>query len=87
MVTGTPRPSRACTKKHAEVIAVPNLDDVIDRLRRLVEELREASEDGTWYKVNDMVEELEGVINELMGMAVRLERQTAKARVGDSRHE
>jgi hypothetical protein len=39
-----------------------DLDDVIDRLRTLVEELKEASEDGRWYIVEDVIEELEGVI-------------------------
>ena len=55
-----------------------DLDEVIDRLRRLVEELREASEDGRWYIVEDVVEELEELINELQGIAVKLERQAAK---------
>jgi hypothetical protein len=48
-----------------------DLDDVIDRLRELVEELREASEDGRWYIVEDVVEGLEGVINDLWGLSVR----------------
>jgi len=48
-----------------------DLDEVVDRLRRLVEELREASEDGRWYMVEDVVEELEGVINDLWGLSVR----------------
>ena len=59
-----------------------DLDDVIDRLRRLVEELREASEDGRWYVVEDVIEELEGVIDELQGIAVKLERQAVKPQVG-----
>jgi Cys-tRNA synthase (O-phospho-L-seryl-tRNA:Cys-tRNA synthase) len=47
MVAGKPRFSRACTKKHAGVVAImAGLDEVIDRLRRLVEELRGASESG-----------------------------------------
>jgi hypothetical protein len=48
-----------------------DLDEVIDRLRRLVEELREASEGGRWYIVEDVVEGLEGVINDLWGLSVR----------------
>jgi len=48
-----------------------DLDDVIDRLRALVEELREASEDGRWYIVEEVVEGLEGVINDLWGLSVR----------------
>jgi hypothetical protein len=48
-----------------------DLDEVIDRLRELVEELREASEDGRWYIVEDVVEGLEGVINDLWGLSVR----------------
>jgi hypothetical protein len=44
---------------------MPDLDDVIDRLRALVEELREASEDGAWYIVEDVVEGLEELINDL----------------------
>jgi hypothetical protein len=48
-----------------------DLDDVIDRLRELVEELREASEDGRWYIVEEVVEGLEGVINDLWGLSVR----------------
>ena len=59
---------------------MPDLDDVIDRLRALVEELREASEDGRWYVVEDVIEELEGVIIELQGIAVKLERQAVKTR-------
>jgi signal transduction histidine kinase len=59
-----------------------DLDEVIDRLRTLVEELREASEDGKWYVVEDVIEELEEVINELQGIAVKLERQAAKPQVG-----
>ncbi len=47
------------------------LDDVIDRLRRLAEELREASEGGEWYVVEDVIEELEGVINDLWGLSIR----------------
>lgn len=50
---------------------MPDLDEVIDRLRELVEELREASEDGAWYIVEDVVEGLEGVINDLWGLSVR----------------
>ncbi len=38
---------------------MPAPDDVIDRLRTLIEELREASEDGRWYIVEDVIEELE----------------------------
>ena len=48
-----------------------DLDEVIDRLRRLVEELREASEDGRWYVVEEVVEGLEGVINDLWGLSIR----------------
>jgi len=48
-----------------------DLDEVIDRLRELVEELREASENGRWYIVEDVVEELEGIINDLWGLSVR----------------
>ena len=50
---------------------MPDLDDVIDRLRALVEELREASEDGAWYIVEDVVEGLEELINDLWGLSVR----------------
>jgi hypothetical protein len=50
---------------------MPDLDEVVDRLRRLVEELREASEGGEWYVVEDVVEELEGVINDLWGLSIR----------------
>jgi len=57
-----------------------DLDEVIDRLRRLVEELREASEDGRWYMVEDVVEELEGVINDLWGLSVRCRCDTHGAR-------
>ncbi len=59
---------------------MPDLDDVIDRLRELVEELREASEGGRWYVVEDVVEELEELTNELQGIAVKLERQAVKTR-------
>jgi len=59
---------------------MPGLDEVIDRLRRLVEELREASEDGRWYVVEDVIEELEELTNELQGIAVKLERQAVKTR-------
>jgi len=59
-----------------------DLDEVVDRLRRFVEELREASEDGAWYRVEEVVEELEELINELQGIAVKLERQAAKPQVG-----
>jgi hypothetical protein len=62
-----------------------DLDDVIDRLRKLVEELRGASEDGRWYVVEDVIEELEGVINELQGIAVKLERQAVKTRARGGR--
>jgi len=48
-----------------------DLDEVVDRLRRLVEELREASEDGRWYVVEEVVEGLEGVINDLWGLSIR----------------
>jgi rRNA-processing protein FCF1 len=48
----------------------------------LVEELREASEDGRWYIVEDVIEELEELTNELQGIAVKLERQAAKPQVG-----
>jgi hypothetical protein len=48
-----------------------DLDDVIDRLRTLVEKLREASEDGRWYIVEDVIEELEELINDLWGLSVR----------------
>ena len=57
-----------------------DLDEVVDRLRRLVEELREASEDGAWYRVEDVIEELEELTNELQGIAVKLERQAVKPR-------
>ncbi len=57
---------------------MPDLDEVIDRLRELVEELREASEDGRWYIVEDVIEELEELTNELQGIAVKLERQSVK---------
>jgi len=61
---------------------MPDLDDVIDRLRELVEELREASEGGEWYVVEDVAEELEEIANELQGIAVKLERRAAKPRAG-----
>ncbi len=48
----------------------------------MVEELREASEGGRWYVVEDVVEELEELTNELQGIAVKLERQAAKPQVG-----
>ncbi len=57
-----------------------DLDEVIDRLRTLIEELREASEDGRWYIVEDVIEELEELTNELQGIAVKLERQAVKTR-------
>jgi len=57
-----------------------DLDDVIDRLRELVEELREASEDGRWYIVEDVIEELEGVINDLWGLSIRCRRGSRGAR-------
>jgi hypothetical protein len=50
---------------------MPDLDDVIDRLRALVEELKEASEDGRWYIVEEVVEGLEELINDLWGLSVR----------------
>jgi len=50
---------------------MPDLDEVIDRLREIAGQLRGASEDGRWYMVEDMVEELEGVINDLWGLSVR----------------
>ena len=57
-----------------------DLDEVIDRLRTLIEELREASEGGRWYVVEDVIEELEELTNELQGIAVKLERQAVKTR-------
>jgi len=57
-----------------------DLDDVIDRLRELVEELREASEDGRWYIVEDVVEGLEGVIDDLWGLSVRCRCDSRGAR-------
>jgi predicted AAA+ superfamily ATPase len=48
-----------------------NLDEVIDRLRELVEELEETSEGGRWYVVEDAIEELEDVINDLWGLSIR----------------
>jgi hypothetical protein len=80
MVTETLRFFRAGTKKHAGVVSMPDLDDVIDRLRRLVEELREASESGEWYIVEDVVEELEGVINDLWGLSIRCRCDSRGAR-------
>jgi len=62
-----------------------DLDEVIDRLRGLVEELREASEDGRWYVVEDVIEELEELTNELQGIAVKLERQAVKTRARGGR--
>ena len=59
---------------------MPDLDEVIDRLRELVVELREASEDGRWYVVEDVIEELEGVINDLWGLSVRCRCDTHGAR-------
>jgi Cys-tRNA synthase (O-phospho-L-seryl-tRNA:Cys-tRNA synthase) len=71
MVAGKPWFSRAGTRKHAGVVAImAGLDEVVDRLRRLVEELRETSEDGRWYMVEDVIEELEGVINDLWGLGL-----------------
>ncbi len=57
-----------------------DLDEVVDRLRRLAEELREASEDGRWYVVEDVVEELEGVINDLWGLSIRCRCDSRGAR-------
>ncbi len=65
---------------------MPDLDDVIDRLRTLIEELREASEDGRWYIVEDVIEELEELTNELQGIAVKLERQAMKTRARGGGH-
>jgi rRNA-processing protein FCF1 len=65
---------------------MPDLDDVIDRLRTLIEELREASEDGRWYIVEDVIEELEELTNELQGIAVKLERQAVKTRARGGGH-
>ena len=48
-----------------------DLNEVIDRLRALVEELRDASEDGRWYIVDEVVEGLEEVINDLWGLSIR----------------
>jgi len=48
-----------------------DLDEVIDRLRRLVEELREASEGGEWYVVEEVIEGLEELINDLWGLSIR----------------
>jgi hypothetical protein len=50
---------------------VLDLDDVIGRLREIAGRLREASEDGRWYVVEEVVEDLEGVINDLWGLSVR----------------
>jgi hypothetical protein len=50
---------------------MPDLEELIDRLRELVEELRGASEDGRWYVVEEVVEDLEGVINDLWGLSIR----------------
>jgi rRNA-processing protein FCF1 len=63
-----------------------DLDEVIDRLRRLTEELREASEGGRWYVVEDVIEELEELTNELQGIAVKLERQAVKTRARGGEH-
>jgi len=57
-----------------------DLDEVIDRLRGLVEELREASEDGRWYIVEEVVEGLEGVINDLWGLSIRCRCDSRGAR-------
>ena len=63
-----------------------DLDEVIDRLRTLVEELREASEDGRWYIVEDVAEELEEIADELQGIAIKLERQAVKTRARGGGH-
>jgi len=70
MITETLRSSRACTKKHAGVVSVADLDEVVDRLRALVEELREAINDGSWYMVEDVIEGLEELINDLWGLSI-----------------
>jgi len=45
MVTGTPRFHRAGTRKHAGVVSMADLDEVIDRLGALVEETAEVLEE------------------------------------------
>jgi len=61
-----------------------DLDEVIDRLRELVEELRGASEDGSWYRVEDVIEELEGVINDLWGLSIRCRCNSRKVRPSET---
>jgi len=59
---------------------MPDLDEVIDRLREIAGRLREASEDGRWYIVEEVVEELEGVINDLWGLSIRCRCDSRGAR-------
>jgi hypothetical protein len=59
---------------------MPDLDEVIDRLREIAGRLREASKDGRWYIVEEVVEDLEGVINDLWGLSIRCRRDSRGAR-------
>jgi hypothetical protein len=59
---------------------MPDLEELIDKLRELVEELRGASEDGRWYVVEEVVEDLEGVINDLWGLSIRCRCDSRGAR-------
>jgi hypothetical protein len=59
---------------------MPDLEELIDRLREIAGRLREASEDGRWYIVEEVVEDLEGVINDLWGLSVRCRCDSRGAR-------
>jgi protein-arginine kinase len=48
-----------------------DLDEVVDRLREIAGQLREASEDSRWYIVEEVIKELEDVINDLWGLSIR----------------
>jgi hypothetical protein len=59
---------------------MPDLDEVIDRLREIAGRLRETSKDGRWYIVEEVVEDLEGVINDLWGLSIRCRCDSRGAR-------
>jgi len=47
------------------------IEDIIDRLHKVIENLRDAYESGRWYEVEDAIEDLEDIATELWGIALK----------------
>ena len=47
------------------------IEDIIDRLHKVIENLRDAYESGRWYEVEDAIEDLEDIATELWGVALK----------------